>query len=81
MFSRLDNLRKGTACATIQRMDWDYVGNEWAVKMLKQQAAAGFHPARLYTGWPAGDRQTHAGAAVHPGIELPQSRGERGTLS
>ena len=39
MLCRLDNLRKGTACATIQRMDWDYVGNEWAVKMLKQQAA------------------------------------------
>ena len=39
MFCRLDNLRKGTACATIQRMDWDYVGNDWAVKMLKQQAA------------------------------------------
>ena len=34
-------LRNGWSCATIQRMEWDFVGNEWAVQMLQNQVVQG----------------------------------------
>lgn len=36
-----NDLQIELACATIQHMDWDFVGNEWAVQMLQHQVVQG----------------------------------------
>lgn len=54
-------MRIGLACATIQRMDWDYVGNEWAVQMLKHQVANNStRHAYIFAGPPGVGKRTLA---------------------